>query len=62
MRSRIRSKKIIAAIHVYGGDIFGVPRSEWDPNTFEKRPFDVAAAMRVFEESNKRLRAAETAE
>jgi predicted metal-dependent enzyme (double-stranded beta helix superfamily) len=62
MRSRIRSKKITAAIHVYGGDIFGVPRSEWDPNTFEERPFDVAAAMRVFEESNKRLRAAETAE
>jgi predicted metal-dependent enzyme (double-stranded beta helix superfamily) len=54
-------EKITAAIHVYGGDFFAVPRSEWDPNTFEERPFDVAAAMRVFEESNKGLRAAESA-
>jgi predicted metal-dependent enzyme (double-stranded beta helix superfamily) len=53
-------EKITAAIHVYGGDFFGTPRSEWDPNTLEERPFDVAAAMRVFEESNKRLREAET--
>jgi predicted metal-dependent enzyme (double-stranded beta helix superfamily) len=52
---------ITAAIHVYGGDFFAVPRSEWDPNTLEERPFDIAAAMRVFEESNKRLPQAETA-
>ena len=54
-------EKITAAIHVYGGDFFAVPRSEWDPNTLEERPFDVAAAMRVFEESNIRLRTAESA-
>jgi predicted metal-dependent enzyme (double-stranded beta helix superfamily) len=54
-------EKITAAIHVYGGDFFATPRSEWDPNTLEERPFDVAAAMRVFEESNKRLRTAELA-
>jgi len=54
-------EKITAAIHIYGGDFFAVPRSEWDPDTLEERPFDLAAAMRVFEESNKRLRAAETA-
>ena len=53
-------EKITAAIHVYGGDFFAVPRSEWDPKTYQERPFDVAAAMRVFEESNIRLRAAET--
>jgi predicted metal-dependent enzyme (double-stranded beta helix superfamily) len=53
-------EKITAAIHVYGGDFFATPRSEWDPNTLEERPFDIAAAMRVFEESNIRLRANNT--
>ena len=53
-------EKITAAIHVYGGDFFATPRSEWDPKTYQERPFDIAAAMRVFEESNIRLRAAES--
>jgi predicted metal-dependent enzyme (double-stranded beta helix superfamily) len=30
--------RITAAIHVYGGDFFAVPRSEWDPQTFKERP------------------------
>ena len=30
-----------AALHVYGGDFFAVERSEWDPQTFTERPFDV---------------------
>jgi predicted metal-dependent enzyme (double-stranded beta helix superfamily) len=50
-------ERITAGIHVYGGDFFAVPRSEWDPKTFEERPWDVNHAMRVFEESNERLRA-----
>jgi predicted metal-dependent enzyme (double-stranded beta helix superfamily) len=48
--------KITAAIHVYGGDFFAVPRSEWDPLTFQERPFDLEHARQVFEESNKGLR------
>jgi predicted metal-dependent enzyme (double-stranded beta helix superfamily) len=52
-------EKITAAIHVYGGDFFATPRSEWDPQTLEERPYDVAHLMRVFEESNERVRAAE---
>jgi len=52
-------EKITAAIHVYGGDFFATPRSEWDPQTFEEHPYDVAHLMRVFEKSNERLRAAE---
>mgnify|MGYP000085351021 CR=1 FL=1 len=31
-----------AAIHVYGGEFFATPRSEWDPETLVERPFDVA--------------------
>ena len=50
-------EKITAAIHVYGGDFFAVPRSEWDSQTLKERPFDLENAKRVFEESNQRLRA-----
>jgi predicted metal-dependent enzyme (double-stranded beta helix superfamily) len=49
-------EQITAGIHVYGGDFFAVPRSEWDPQTFEERPFDLKHAVQVFEESNSRLR------
>ncbi|MPZ77827.1 MAG: hypothetical protein GEU77_15015 [Deltaproteobacteria bacterium] len=51
--------RITAAIHVYGGDFFAMPRSEWDPGTFQERPFDIEHARRVFEEANKRLPAPE---
>ena len=47
--------KITAAIHVYGGDYFGVPRSQWDAKTLEEQPFDVEYIMGLFEESNKAL-------
>jgi predicted metal-dependent enzyme (double-stranded beta helix superfamily) len=50
-------EQITAGIQVYGGDFFAVPRSEWDPKTFEEHPFDLKHAMQVFEESNERLRA-----
>ena len=48
--------QITAAIHVYGGDFFATPRSEWHPATFEERPYDVADTMRAFEEANEELR------
>lgn len=47
--------QITGAIHVYGGDFFATPRSEWDPKTFEEHPYDVEQTMRAFEESNERL-------
>jgi predicted metal-dependent enzyme (double-stranded beta helix superfamily) len=47
--------QITGAIHVYGGDFFATPRSEWDPQTFEEQPYDVEHTMRAFEESNVRL-------
>jgi predicted metal-dependent enzyme (double-stranded beta helix superfamily) len=42
------------AIHVYGGDFFAIPRSEWCPDTGAERPFDVEHARRVFAEANAR--------
>jgi predicted metal-dependent enzyme (double-stranded beta helix superfamily) len=44
------------AIHIYGGDFFATPRSEWDPETREERPYDVARALRTFAEANERWR------
>jgi predicted metal-dependent enzyme (double-stranded beta helix superfamily) len=51
--------QITAALHVYGGDFFAVPRSEWDPQTLEERPFDIEHAREVFAEANKRLGSSE---
>jgi predicted metal-dependent enzyme (double-stranded beta helix superfamily) len=50
-------RQLTGAIHVYGGDFFGVPRSEWDPDTLEERPYDVERAKRVFAEANERFAA-----
>ena len=46
--------RLTGAIHVYGGDFFAVPRSEWDPETLLEREFDVEKSMRLFEEANAR--------
>jgi predicted metal-dependent enzyme (double-stranded beta helix superfamily) len=48
--------RITGGIHVYGGDFFATPRSEWDPATLKEQPYDVADTMRAFEESNRLLR------
>jgi len=42
-----------AAIHVYGGDYFGTPRSQWDPDTLREQPFDVEAVRRVLDEADR---------
>ena len=47
--------QITAAIHVYGGDFFGTPRSEWNPQTLVEQAYDVADTLRAFEEANRRL-------
>jgi hypothetical protein len=46
------TRQLTGAIHVYGGDFFAIERSEWDPDTLVERPFDVARAVRLFEEAN----------
>jgi predicted metal-dependent enzyme (double-stranded beta helix superfamily) len=44
--------RLTGAIHVYGGDFFATPRSEWDAETLIEAPFDVKTTMRLFEEAN----------
>ena len=48
-------ERLTGAIHVYGGDFFAKPRSEWDPDTFAERPWDIKKAAAVFRESNERF-------
>jgi predicted metal-dependent enzyme (double-stranded beta helix superfamily) len=45
--------RLTGAIHVYGGDFFAVPRSEWDPERLVEQTFDVDKALALFEESNR---------
>ena len=44
--------RLTGAIHVYGGDFFAVPRSEWDPETLTEQPFDLERAMRAFADAS----------
>lgn len=44
--------RLTGAIHVYGGDFFGVARSEWDAETLVEHRYDVEKTMRLFEEAN----------
>jgi len=48
-------ERLTGAIHIYGGDFFGVPRSEWDPESLRERPWDVEATRRRFEAANRRF-------
>jgi len=44
--------RLTGAIHVYGGDFFDTPRSEWDPGSFAEKPYDLEHTRRVFAASN----------
>ena len=45
--------RLTGAIHVYGGDFFGVPRSEWDPERLVEQAGDVQRTLQLFEDSNR---------
>jgi predicted metal-dependent enzyme (double-stranded beta helix superfamily) len=49
------SMKLNAAFHIYGGDFFDAHRSEWDTDQLTEREMDIQAAVRSFEEANRRL-------
>lgn len=46
-----------AAIHIYGGDFFATPRSEWDPSTHEERPFDADHVRELLRAADDAVRA-----
>jgi predicted metal-dependent enzyme (double-stranded beta helix superfamily) len=43
------------AIHVYGGDFFATPRSEWTGEPLREGPFDVDRVLSLFETANAEL-------
>ena len=47
--------RLTGALHVYGGDFFAEPRSEWDPESLIEGVYDVDKNLRLFEESNLRI-------
>lgn len=47
--------RLTGALHVYGGDFFGEPRSEWDPEALREERYSVERALKLFEESNDRM-------
>jgi predicted metal-dependent enzyme (double-stranded beta helix superfamily) len=49
-------REFAVALHVYGGDFFGVERSEWDFESFEERPRDLARTRQLFDDANARWR------
>jgi predicted metal-dependent enzyme (double-stranded beta helix superfamily) len=48
--------RLTGAIHIYGGDFFGVPRSEWDAETLLEQHCDGDKMLRRFEQANALLR------
>lgn len=44
--------RLTGAIHIYGGDFFRVPRSEWDAETLTEQPCDGDKMLRRFEQAN----------
>ena len=50
-------ERLTGAIHIYGGDFFGVHRSEWNPETLLERPFDLEATRKTFRDADERFKA-----
>ena len=44
--------RLTGALHIYGGDFFGVPRSEWDAETLREQPTDGAKMAKRLADAN----------
>jgi predicted metal-dependent enzyme (double-stranded beta helix superfamily) len=44
--------RLTGAIHVYGGDFFGVSRNEWDPELLHEKPYDMQKVLSMFAGQN----------
>ena len=49
--------RLTGAIHIYGGDFFEIPRSEWDPESLREGRYDVDKNIGLFEQANRLLEA-----
>lgn len=49
--------RFTGGIHIYGGDFFATPRSQWDPETLVEEASDGAKIEALFERENERTAA-----
>ena len=47
--------RMSCALQLYGGDFFGAPRSQWDPETLREEPYDTAVRAKAFREAGERF-------
>jgi predicted metal-dependent enzyme (double-stranded beta helix superfamily) len=47
--------RFTGGIHIYGGDFFATPRSQWNAETLAEEPSDGATILAMFERENERL-------
>src|SRR5215469_8671956 len=47
-------ERYTAGIHIYGGDFFATPRSQWNPESLREEPSDGTAIRQMFERENQR--------
>jgi predicted metal-dependent enzyme (double-stranded beta helix superfamily) len=52
-----RTTRFGGAIHIYGGDFFHAPRTEWDRSTLEAHPWTADRTQQRFAEANERYAA-----
>lgn len=52
--------RFTGGIHIYGGDFFATPRSQWDPETLAEEASDGAKIQALFERENERNLASTT--
>lgn len=48
-------ERFTGGLHIYGGDFFATPRSQWDPETLAEAPSDGATIRAMFDRENARL-------
>jgi len=48
--------RFTGGLHIYGGDFFATPRSQWNAETLAEEPSDGATIRALFERENERLR------
>ncbi|MSQ28273.1 MAG: hypothetical protein EXR51_09085 [Dehalococcoidia bacterium] len=49
-------RQYTGAIHVYGGDFFAIPRSEWTDESAAESPYSMERTRSVFAEANERAK------
>ncbi|MEZ5966767.1 MAG: hypothetical protein R3F56_23210 [Planctomycetota bacterium] len=49
-------ERFTGGIHIYGGDFFATPRTQWNPETLAEEPSDGDVIRAIFERANERMR------